>query len=199
MGWFVNKHGGRTVVEHTGSNNGFIAWMALMPSERLGLVILANHRQTGVNSALRSWIFDRLLDQPQKDWSKEVLRDYESGWLQLLREARERFDAAHPTTNAPSRPVSDYAGTFESELYGTIQISEHRGSLSLKFGKRFDGELKHWDGDSFRAFFSNPGHVDWMVTFAVEGGRVAGLRAQEGPWAPEWYDDRDDLGIFQQR
>jgi CubicO group peptidase (beta-lactamase class C family) len=199
MGWFVNEHAGRTAVEHSGSNNGFLAWMALMPSESLGLVILSNHRQTGVNSALRSWILDRLLNQPDRDWSSEVRKEYEGGWIRLLREARERFEDDHASTSPPSRPLSEYAGTYESALYGAIDVTEQRGRLSLQFGTRFEGEMKHWDGDSFRVFFKNPGHDDWLVTFDLEGDRLTSLGAREAPWAPDWYDDRDDLGDFRRQ
>lgn len=70
------------------------------------------------------------------------------------------------------------------------------GRLKLQFGTRFDGELKTWQGDIFRAFFPNPCLDDWLLTFATTGDRVTSLRVQEAPWAPQWYDDRDDLGIF---
>ena len=46
LGWFFNDHAGGTVVEHSGTQNGFVSWVALMPERRLGLVVLANHHQT---------------------------------------------------------------------------------------------------------------------------------------------------------
>ena len=88
LGWFVNTHAGKTVVEHSGVQNGFVCWMALMPQEGLGVVILSNHHQTGINLALRSWVFDKLLGQPERDWSTIVREDYANGWQRLLREAK---------------------------------------------------------------------------------------------------------------
>jgi hypothetical protein len=35
------------------------------------------------------------------------------------------------------------------------------------------------------------------MTFTIADGKVASLRVQEAPWAPQWYDDRDDLGVFE--
>ncbi len=71
--------------------------------------------------------------------------------------------------------------------------------MGLKYGTRFQGELKRWQRDAFRASFSNPSLDDWLVTFAATAGRITSLRVQESPWAPSWYDDRDDLGVFERR
>jgi CubicO group peptidase (beta-lactamase class C family) len=199
MGWFVNEHAGEKVVEHAGSGIGFVSWMAIMPKERLGVVILSNHKGTGINYALRFWIFDRLLGRPDFDWSSSVRKDYTEGGQRLLREAQARFDAKRPPEKPPSRPLADYAGSYESRLYGMLQVTEKDGHLKLTFGTRFQGEFKAWQGDAFRVFFSNPLHHDWLVTFSVADGKVASLRAQEAPWAPQWYDDRDDLGEFFRR
>lgn len=78
-------------------------------------------------------------------------------------------------------------------------MSARDGRLELQFGTRFHGELQAWQGDTFRAFFPNPRLDDWLATFAIADGKVASLRAQEAPWAPPWYDDRDHLGVFARR
>lgn len=103
LGWFVNEHAGKKVVEHSGTQNGFVAWMAIMPDEGLGVVILSNHHQTGINSALRSWIFDRLLARPGYDWSSAVRKDYTQGWQRLLREAKTEFETRRPPEMPPAR------------------------------------------------------------------------------------------------
>lgn len=196
MGWFTNEFGGKRVVEHSGTQNGLVSWMSIMPAERLGVVILSNHHQTGINMALRSWIFDRLLGRPDYDWSSAVRGDYTRGCQRLLREAKTAFDEKRPRETPPSLPLMDYAGEYESRLYGRVRVALERGKLKLRFGTRFDGDLRSWDGDTCRAFFSNPRLDDWMVKFTVTDGKVAALAVQEAPWAPEWYDDRDDLGDF---
>ena len=196
LGWFANQHAGHETIEHAGVGIGFVAWMAFLPKERLGFVILSNLLQTGINYALRAWLLDRLLDRPDRDWSRITLNEATQGWQRRLREAKAEFDSKQPSEASAARPLADYTGTYESDLYGTIQVSEQDGSLRLKFGRRFDGEMRSWQDDTFRAFFTGPLHHDWLVKFTVADGRVASLHVQEAPWAPEWYDDRDDLGIF---
>ena len=196
LGWFFNDYAGRTVVEHSGTQTGFVSWVAMMPEERLGLVILANHHRTGLNSALRSWLFDALLGRPARDWSEVVRVDYANGFQRLLREAKTEFERKRPPAAPPPRPLSEYAGAYESRLYGRVRINVEAELLRIRFGTRFVGGLIHWQQDAFRAMFANPRLDDWLVTFTIQDQEVAGLHIKESPWAPAWYDDADDLGDF---
>jgi CubicO group peptidase (beta-lactamase class C family) len=196
LGWFFNEHVGRRVIEHSGVQNGFVSWIAMMPDDSVGLVILANHHRTGLNSALRSWILDSLLGRSPRDWSEEVRADYASGYQRLLREAKAQYETKHPPDSSPPRPLTEYAGRYSSKLYGELAIAARDDRMSLHFGTRFEGELQHWQNDAFRAIFPNPGLDDWLVTFSISGGKVARLHVKESPWAPAWYDDADDLGDF---
>jgi hypothetical protein len=196
LGWFFNDYAGRKVVEHSGTQTGFVSWVAMMPQERLGLVILSNHHRTGLNSALRSWLFDALLGRPERDWSEAVRADYANGYQRLLREAKTQFEANRPPAAPSPRPLSEYAGAYESKLYGTLHLDVETELLRIRFGTRFVGSLEHWQQDTFRATFENPRLGDWLVTFAIQGQEVVGLHIKESPWAPLWYEDADDLGNF---
>jgi CubicO group peptidase (beta-lactamase class C family) len=196
LGWFFNDFAGRKVVEHSGTQNGYVAWVAMIPEERLGLVILANQHATGLNSALRSWIFDACLGRPERDWSAIVRADYTNGYQRLLREAKSQFDANRPPPTPPLRPLAEYAGQYESKLYGRLRVTATDDGLQIEFGTRFEGKLEHWKEHDFRAFFRNPRLDDWLVKFTLTAGEVAGLRVKESPWAPAWFDDADDLGEF---
>jgi CubicO group peptidase (beta-lactamase class C family) len=195
LGWFFNDQGGRQVVEHSGNGNGFVSWVAMIPEERLGLVVLSNHHNTGLNLALRIWILDALLGRTQRDWSERV----RSGFAKVLgrfREAKANYAANRPMETALSRPLPEFAGRYTSPLYGDVVITEKDGRLNLQFGTRFKGDMQHWEKDSFRAFFPNPRLDDWLVTFAIKEGQVTGLHVKEAPWAPPDYNDADDLGEF---
>jgi CubicO group peptidase (beta-lactamase class C family) len=199
LGWFFNDHAGRRVIEHSGVQNGFVSWVAMMPEERLGLIVLSNCHQTGLNSALRSWIFDACLGRPPRDWSETVRSDYSNGYQQLLREAKTKFEANRSQATRPSKSPADYAGVYESNVYGPLRIKTGDDRLRLQFGTRFEGELQHWENDAFRATFPDRRLDDWLVTFTVKDGIVAGLQVKESPWAPAWYDDADDLGDFHRK
>ena len=194
LGWFVNMHAGRTIVEHAGSQNGFVSWMAMMPREQLGVVILSNQHRAGINYALRFWIFDRLLGRPEQDWSTTVRDDYANA-QQKLDDAKADFAARRIADRLPSRQLPDFAGVYESTLYGTARISMMGARLELRCGRRFHGVLEHWEDDTFRVFFRDPMLADWLVTFESAAGKIVALHALDTPWSPDWYD-HDDLGVF---
>lgn len=195
LGWFFNEQGGRQVVEHSGNSTGFVSWVAMIPEARLGMVILANQHNTGLNLALRIWILDALLGSTPRDWSEKVRSSF-TKVLERFDEAKTKYAENHPKETTLPQPLSEFAGRYTSPLYGDVVITELDGRLSLQFGTRFKGELQHWEKESFRAFFPNPRLDDWLVTFAIQDGRITGLRAKESPWAPADYNDADDLGDF---
>ena len=199
LGWFFNDYGGQTIVEHSGTTTGFVAWVAMIPDQGLGFVILANQHRTGLNYALRSWILDALLGRQEWDWSEIVRKDFSTGYQRLLREAKEGFNAQRPVAEPLLRPLGSYAGTYESKLYGPVRVSVSEDQLRIHYGTRFDGSLSHWKGDSFRAFFPNPRLDDWLVTFSGKDQAVVSLQIKESPWAPAWYEDADDLGEFRRQ
>ena len=59
LGWFLQDYRGRFVVQHGGNIDGMTALVALMPDERLGVVILTNMNASPVPNALAFDVFDR--------------------------------------------------------------------------------------------------------------------------------------------
>ncbi len=197
LGWFFNDYAGQKVVEHAGTSNGFVAWIAMVPQEQLGFVILSNQHRTGLNYALRHWILDACLGRQDRDWSEIVRADFASGYERRIREAKADFDMTRRPAASFSCPLADYAGDYESKLYGRLQITFKDNKLGIRFGTRFDGTLNHWKDEAFRAFFPNPRLDDWLVTFSIQDKSISRLHIKESPWAPAWYEDADDLGEFQ--
>ena len=67
LGWFLQDYRGRKVVEHGGAIDGMRAQVAMIPEEKLGLVILTNMGGTILPLPLMYRIFDAYLGAPQRD------------------------------------------------------------------------------------------------------------------------------------
>jgi hypothetical protein len=197
LGWFFNDHRGHAIVEHSGVQNGFVTWIAMVPSERFGVAILTNRDRVGINYALRSWLMDACFGFPVSDWSEKVRLDYKNGYQRLLREAEQKFTAEKKQGTTPSHPIAAYVGTYASPLYGSIHIAKEKNGLALQLGSRFHGRMTHWSDESFRVTFEEPLHEDWLVTFSSSNGTLTGMSAKEAPWAPDWYEDAEDFGRFE--
>jgi hypothetical protein len=81
-------------------------------------------------------------------------------------EARARLEKARDVRLKPSLPLERYAGSFDSELYGRLQIRHDGGQLRVTFGE-FTTELSPWQGESFYARSPTRLTFDWLLTFGL--------------------------------
>ena len=175
LGWFQHDYNGRAVSFHTGSIDGMVAIIGLIPDERLGVYVLANLDHAEVRHALMYTVFDLWnADPPEagrgaagagRDWSAELLKLY--GGLQAQADsARGRQEAQRVAGTRPTLPLDRYAGTYADSLYGAVTVTHERGQLVLRRGTR-SGALEHWHYDTFRARWANAWQGTSMATFII--------------------------------
>lgn len=166
LGWFLSDYKGRKIVEHGGAIDGMRAEVALVPEEKLGVVVLTNLGGSVVSMPLLYRIIDAYIGAPQKDWSAEILKSYK-GMLEQAAAAQKKAEADRVAGTKPSHDLSSYAGTYNNELYGDVHVTENNGSLNIKFGPAFVGTMEHWHYDTFRATFNGPGGAKAPVSFGL--------------------------------
>lgn len=166
MGWFLSDYRGRKVAEHGGAIDGMRAEVALMPEEKLGLVVLTNMNGSLLPVALMYRIFDTFLGTPRRDWSAELLKTVKTVEEQG-KAAEKKQEAERVSGTNPSLALDKYAGTYRNDLYGDVKVTLNDGKLNLRFGPAFTGDLEHWHYDTFRARFVTAGDAKVFVTFAL--------------------------------
>ncbi len=166
LGWFLSDYRGRKLIEHGGAIDGMRAQVAMIPEEKLGLVILTNRHGSILPMALMYRIFDAYLGAPQRDWSAEMLKTVKSleeqGEAAAKKLEAERVIGTHPTHTSEK-----YAGTYQNDLYGEVKVTHENGKLNFRFGPAFTSELEHWHYDTFRAKFRGAGVTNAFVTFSL--------------------------------
>jgi CubicO group peptidase (beta-lactamase class C family) len=143
MGWFLSDYHGRKMVEHGGAIDGMRGLVAMIPEERVGVVILTNRGGTILPQPLAYKIFDAYLGvEKQRDWSAEMLKT-----LKTLEEkanaAALKAESERVKGTSPSVPLEKYAGEYQSEMYGVAKIILENGKLMAQFGPNFTGDLEH--------------------------------------------------------
>ncbi|HEX6308639.1 MAG TPA: serine hydrolase [Longimicrobiales bacterium] len=162
LGWNVQDYYGRKLVHHSGSLNWTRTHVGMVPSERIGVVVIANLSTSNLQQALVYRVIDALLGLPARDWSAEYLA------LARRNDGRERqADERIPNTR-PSLDLSAYAGTYSNELYGAARVSHADGRLVLEYAPDYVADLEHWHHDTFRATWRRPGLGRAFVTFALD-------------------------------
>lgn len=149
MGLFVQTYRGIEIAHHGGNLRGASAIVTLVPSKKIGVVVLTNRSGTRLRDALPYEIIDRLLGLEG------------AGLLARYRELEEKGFAAQDAAKSagvsdrkpntrPARPLAEYTGEYEHPGYGRMKIGLDRDRLTLGYN-RFTTPLDHWHYEMFQA------------------------------------------------
>jgi CubicO group peptidase (beta-lactamase class C family) len=166
FGWFQEDYSGKMVDFHTGSIDGMVAIIGLIPDERLGVYVLANLDHAEVRHALMYRVFDAYLGNPLRDWSGDLLKLY-GGIRAAGDSASRRAEARRIPNTHPSLSLDRYAGTYADSLAGDINVSFESGKLRLRSSSTHAGTLEHWEYDTFRVRWDNAWEGTSFATFTI--------------------------------
>jgi CubicO group peptidase (beta-lactamase class C family) len=164
LGWFLSDYHGRLLMQHAGDANGMSCVVALIPEERVGVVILTNLGGSVYSGAVMYHILDRFVGAATTDWSQYYRRLLDSV-LDVGRRAQAKLEVARVQNTRPSRPLDEYVGTYTDELYGEFHVRKGDGRLVAHYGPRLVADLEHWHFDTFRAVWRNKEVAKAFVTF----------------------------------
>lgn len=178
MGWFLSDYRDHKLVEHSGAIEGMTGEVALLPDEKLGVVVLTNAAALDVPYALMFRVLDGYLREPPRDWSGE--------WLARRDEQRKRSVDRAAKTKAPERgattpslALAQYAGTYSDSAFGQATVRLENGELELRYGK-MTAALEHWRYDTFRAVWRNWHGITGFVDFSLDhDGNVSHMNVEQ--------------------
>jgi CubicO group peptidase (beta-lactamase class C family) len=151
LGWNVDgDDGGRVRLSHSGAfSQGAATAVALLPSERLGIVVLTNAAPVGVPEAVCASFFDLVLKgKAEKDWLKEI-QPILAAALKAAGGTAADYSKP-PAEKSPPLPLGAYLGAYHNDYFGDLEVEERDGALLLRMGpKRKAVALRHWDRDVF--------------------------------------------------
>ncbi len=176
---------GRTGFNHSGAFlSGAATNILAIPSADVAIVTLTNAWPIGVpeivNESFADLVQTGKINEDFTDLFTKILAPITVPEGSLVGKPR-------PTSQAASKPLSDYAGSYANDYYGPATISEKDGGLVLGLGpagKTFP--LTHWDGDTFTFTLLTENAPPGTISKAVfDGGRLN----------LEYYD-ADKMGTF---
>jgi CubicO group peptidase (beta-lactamase class C family) len=178
LGWGMQDYRGRLVLSHGGGIDGMISEVALVPEEKLGLVILTNYSPNQLTLALMYRIIDAYLGARPRDWSAELLKTFKEA-EKLRKEAEAKEEKERVKDTRPSLPLAKYAGTYKDDLYGEVKVALEKGKVVVRYGPSFVGDLEHWHYDTFRATWRDRTVEKSLVSFRLDArGKVAEARVR---------------------
>src|SRR5690606_30968933 len=128
LGIGLSDYYGRKLLMHSGGIDGMLSTVALLPEENLGLVLLTNSDAHSIYSPLTYDIIDRLIGAPRRDLTARALEN-DIAARAAAEEAEQEMAARQVTGTRTSLALEDYAGTYDSQLYGTLDVVLENGRL----------------------------------------------------------------------
>jgi hypothetical protein len=126
------NHGGNTV--------GMTAAMGMLPTEKIGAVVLSNLDHTGVPEAVLRYVLERHLKIPIETVAQAGRGGGGGGG--------GRGSAATPVTSTPPLDLTAYTGTFADSLFGEVTVTVKDGKLNGVRGG-LHGTMEHANRDNF--------------------------------------------------
>ena len=183
LGWFLQDYQGEKAAFNTGSLDGYVAIVGLLPERQAGVVVFANRDHAEVRHALMLRVFDSLIGAPARDWSAELKELYDERATRAAK-SRDKLRAGRVPDTEPSASLEAYVGTWGNDLYGEVEIKLEARSgdgtdlhLVLVRSDFLTADLRHWHFNTFEARW-RPGWLrPELFTFEVgSGGMVDVLR-----------------------
>jgi CubicO group peptidase (beta-lactamase class C family) len=140
--------GGRLRLSHSGAfASGAATTIAILPSEKLGIVVLTNGMPVGVPESIAASFFDIVeFGKVQRDWYAA----YGPLFAHLFVNPSPLAGKKPPSNPKPPRLFSGYVGSYANAYYGPLTISARNGRLVMQLGPRHQMfPLSHWDGNTF--------------------------------------------------
>jgi CubicO group peptidase (beta-lactamase class C family) len=197
-GWGIGEYRGEKLVSHTGGWPGMVSRITLVPSRKLGVVVLTNQEQGAAFNAVTYEVLDAALGAPDTDWTAAFAAGVDA--------ARERaaadwaaHQAARRSGTAPALPLAGYAGRYRDAWYGEVELRVEGAGLVMQFAHTpaLLGDLEHWQHDSFIVRWRDRTlNADAFASFALDhDGKVRELRMEAISPLTDFSFDFHDLRL----
>ena len=149
LGWFLANYRGHYRVEHGGNIDGFSTSTSFFPTDSIGIFVSVNQNGSAVPSIIRNTIADRLLNLKAKDWQRIQRSAYEKN-MAAAKEKLKADSSMRKMGTKPSHALTDYAGTYTADGYGSIVIEQTKDGLSARYNAlTFKAKHYHFNYFSF--------------------------------------------------
>lgn len=175
---------GRATLSHSGAFElGAATNFQLIPSLKLGIVVLTNGAPVGVPEVLAKDFTDLAqYGALTADWASEFDK-----LLPPTQPEGELVGKKPPANATAAKPLTDYVGTYANDYFGPLTIAANGPALKLSIGPKNETfDLTHFDGDTFtlrpRGEGSTEGSIS-QVRFTLDGGRASSV------WIEFWDEN----------
>lgn len=175
FGWYIGYENDRKIISHGGGMPGYKSFIAIIPEDSIGIIILTN-KITYLNEELADVIIQYLTTNTM-DWreteSNMYGKDFHFSWDENDSDTTFKQRSFVPN-------LSVYKGIYEDKGYGKAVIREENGKGFLELlpsKKQFSGYLYYLNRDTFKIVFNDRFVPAGEVIFTTDkNGKPVGFR-----------------------
>lgn len=181
LGWYSGPYHGSTVHHSFGSFVGAMAHASIMPEANIGVAAMTNEDGSAAMAPhiLAAFVYDWFVLGPDRAWTegRGRLADLEN----MLKDESNRIASSLQERVSRSwqmsLPFKSYAGSYCSDVMGTIAIEPHSGGLGVEMGALRARAEPYTAPDTIRLELI-PGR-GMVGDFDVKDGKVLGFNLME--------------------
>ncbi len=144
LGWAMYHYKGHEIIEKGGARTGMRTVVMLVPEKKIGVCVMANQNLTVLPEAIRAYILDKMVAPADTDLQAAVSKANDN-----LQKMFQQISSTKQAS-APTLPLTSYAGQYQNQMYGTVQVFEESSRLKWKAGpNKMTGPLTHVGYDTF--------------------------------------------------
>ena len=178
LGWQIGKYRNDKVVYHHGGYPGYRTHVSFMPERKIAVGVMVNNDALGGRLAdmLAAYAYDWWLQTEnfEVDYARqlqETLTRYESLKQGIAAEAAGRAKREWQLT----KPFTDYAGKYQNDLLGTIEIVAKEKALAVRLGAMNTVATPFTEKDTIRVVMQ-PGGNGEVIGFVKDAeGKFSSL------------------------
>ena len=140
-GWDIGSYDGEPMVSRFGSYASTRSHLSWLPRRRIGFVAQVNGRP-GWNATdlIAAYAYDLEAGKPNARATMEQrLQQLTAPLANGLRQIATN-DSTRAARQVPlPRPLSDYAGSYRHDVFGTVTFAQRNGALTFKWGALYSG------------------------------------------------------------
>lgn len=181
LGVAIDDYRGRALYHHSGGSDGMLSKAGFMPEEDLAVVVLTNYDNQQFYDALFYYIWDRLLDAPEKDYGA-VYRERFLENRKKAKESEKKFEEERIENAPPTLELAAYAGTYENDVMGEVVVAVNDAgelTMDVTIHPALEATLEHRHYDVFLAPWKDRGYGRSVIVFALGAdGEIESFKTQ---------------------
>jgi len=126
LGWFIADFHGLVYWNHGGNTVGMTSALDILPTEKVGVVVLSNLDHTGMPGAVARWVLERQIHVPVEAVAQAGRAGRGGGGAGG---GRGGAATSTPPASMPALPLTAYTGTFVDSLLGELTVTVQNDKL----------------------------------------------------------------------